>query len=70
LQITVDEQPILESHNRKDEALLVYLVMESQRAHRRENLVELLLLNMPDQAASLQAQLADVAVDAWWGNGR
>lgn len=51
LQISVGGQLIPESRSKKIEALLVYLMMESQRAHRRENLVGLLFLDMPDEVA-------------------
>ena len=33
------------------EGLLIYLTMESRRAHRRENLVGLLFPDMPDESA-------------------
>jgi len=50
-QISVDGKPIPESRTKKIEALLVYLALESDRAHRRENLIGLLFGEMSDEAA-------------------
>lgn len=50
-QAKVDDNPIPESRSKKIEALLVYLAMESQIAHRRETLVGLLFPDLPDDMA-------------------
>lgn len=44
-------QSIPESRTKKIEALLIYLVMESNQAHRREKLVGLLFPEQPDEVA-------------------
>lgn len=50
-QAEVDDEAIPESRSKKIEALLVYLAVEMQRAHRRETLVGLLFPDVPDDQA-------------------
>jgi len=50
--VMVDDQPIAESRTKKIEALLAYLVVEVDYAHRREKLMGLLFPEMDDDAAS------------------
>lgn len=50
-QATVDNSALSESRAKKIEALLIYLVLESRVAHRREMLVGLLFPDMPEDAA-------------------
>ena len=50
-QAAVDQKPIPESRAKRIEALLIYLVMEASRPHRRETLIGLLFPDMPDEAA-------------------
>ncbi len=47
----VDHTPIPESRAKRIEALLIFLVMEAARSHRRELLIGLLFPDMPDEAA-------------------
>ena len=48
----VNGQPLPESRTKKIEALLTYLVVESEYTHRREKLMGLLFPEMPDDTAS------------------
>lgn len=50
-QATVEGKPIPESRAKKIEALLIYLAMEADYAHRRESLVGLMFPDQPDEAA-------------------
>jgi DNA-binding SARP family transcriptional activator/predicted ATPase len=48
---TLDGEAIIESRAKRIEALLIYLALEADRAHRRETLVGLLFPDMPDEKA-------------------
>ncbi|MEM7333146.1 MAG: tetratricopeptide repeat protein [Chloroflexota bacterium] len=50
-QAIIDDNPMPESRAKKIEALLIYLAMEAQIAHRRETLVGLLFPDLPDESA-------------------
>ncbi|UCG23868.1 MAG: tetratricopeptide repeat protein [Chloroflexota bacterium] len=50
-QASLGHEPLAESRAKKIEALLVYLALEADRAHRRENLVGLLFPEMPEEKA-------------------
>ncbi|MEZ4643176.1 MAG: tetratricopeptide repeat protein [Chloroflexota bacterium] len=50
-QAVLDGEPLPESRSKKIEALLIYLVMERQQAHRRESLVGLFFPDMTDEDA-------------------
>jgi DNA-binding SARP family transcriptional activator len=50
-QATVGREPIAESRTKKIEALLAYLALDTNLAHRRENLVGLLFPEIPDEQA-------------------
>jgi predicted ATPase/DNA-binding SARP family transcriptional activator len=51
LQISIDDKPVTTFESIKVSALLVYLVMESERPHRRETLVGLLWPDYPEESA-------------------
>ena len=48
---TIGQEPIAESRTKKIEALLAYLALDANQAHRRENLVGLLFPEIPDEQA-------------------
>lgn len=50
-QAAINNEPMSESRAKRIEALLVFLVMEANRSHRREMLIGLLFPDMPDEAA-------------------
>jgi DNA-binding SARP family transcriptional activator len=51
LQVSIDDSPITTLESAKVRALLVYLIVESNRPHRRESLVGLLWPDYPEDVA-------------------
>ena len=51
LEVSIDDSPIQSFESDKVRALLAYLTVEADRAHRREKLIGLLWPDSPEEAA-------------------